>query len=199
MKHLKRFIAGMGACAALAFTLGTVSPGCVEAESQFYIVSSAPVKFSMDADPTCEGGEDSFCSSLGIGTSGSACFLVASGLIPRAKDDTNHAETNRIILNQVDVRLINSSNSEIDSFTAPANGFVDPNPPEAATLATVAAPVMRNEGSAQLMPGERFIIGVILKGRTTGGIDIETPEFFLSGETAGGCGSSGDGVCCSSF
>lgn len=191
----------MGACAALALTLGIASPGCVEAESQFYIVTAAPVKIAMGSDPVCDGGEDKVCNSFGIGSgAGSACFNVVSALIPRANDETNHTETNRIILNQVDVRLIDSNNAQIDSFTAPANGFVDPNPPETSVIKTVAAPVLRTEGSSQLEPGERFIVGVILKGRTTGGIDIETPEYFLSGENGTtGCGATEDGTCCRAF
>lgn len=201
MKLVKRIIAGLGACSALAFAIGAVAPGCVESEAQFYIVSSSPVKFSMDSDPTCDSGSEGFCSALDIGSgSGSACFLVASGLIPRAKDDTNHSETNRIIINQVDLELLNASGAAIDSFSAPANGYIDPHPPEAGSMATFAFPVVRTEGSSQLAPGERFVIGVILKGRTTGGLDLETPEFFLSGQNGNSaCGSTGDGTCCVAF
>ncbi|MFO0611340.1 MAG: hypothetical protein U0414_02040 [Polyangiaceae bacterium] len=197
MKLIKRVVAGLGACTALAITLGVVASGCVEAEAQFYIAMPLPVKNGMDG-VSCEGSEDEGCASLSVAqNTTNGCFLVASGLIPRAKDDTNHPETNRIILNQVDLELLDSSGAAIDTFSAPANGLINPASPEGGSFAKVSLPIVRSEGLAQLMPGSRFVIGIILKGRTTGGLDIETPEFFLSGVAGGACGV--DQKCCATL
>lgn len=194
---MKRVIAGMGACAALAFTLGVVSSGCVEAEAQFYIAMPLPVENKADG-AACGGSEDEGCSGLSVATgTTTGCFLVASGLIPRAKNETNHPETNRILLNQVDLRLLNSSNSELDSFSAPANGIVNPQQPESTAFTLIALPIVRPEGLSQLMPGEQFIIGIILHGRTTGGLDIETPEYFMAGTAGPACEL--DKTCCSTL
>lgn len=202
MKLVKRIVAGLGACTLVAFSVGVVASGCVEAESQFYILSSSAVKFAKDMDPVCADGDGTYCAALAIGGgSGSACLQVASGLIPRARDDTNHTETNRIILNQVDLELIDASGAVIDSFSAPANGFIEPALPEAGSTAIIAVPVVRTEGASKLTPGSRFVIGIIVKGRTTGGLDLETPEFYLSAEAGSATCGSGEagGTCCIAF
>jgi hypothetical protein len=86
----------------------------------------------------------------------------------------------------------------VDSFSAPANGVLAPADPESGSSIVASLPVARAEGISQLQPGTNFVIGVILKGRTTGGLDIETPEYFLAGVAAqGSCPI--DSSCCSTI
>lgn len=198
MKHVKRILAGVGACTALAFSLGVVSSGCVEAEAQFYITMPMKVKVSEDG-VGCETGDDAGCAGLGISPGTQyGCFLVHSGLIPRAKNDTNRPETNLIIFNQVDLELFDSSGAVVDSFSAPANGVLAPADPESGSSIVASLPVARTEGISQIAPGTNFVVGVILKGRTTGGLDIETPEYFLAGVASQGT-CPVDSSCCSTI
>jgi hypothetical protein len=172
-----------------------MAPACVESESKFYIAAPAGLKVS-DGGAVCSTDDTEVCSGLAVTPGGSVgCFKVVSGLIPRARNDTNHAETNRIILSEVDVEVINSSGATVDSFTSPTNGIVDPTTPETTNFTTVPMPIVRAESISKLAAGERFVIGLVLKGRTTGGLDIETPEFFLAAEAADAA-CPADKTCC---
>jgi hypothetical protein len=161
--------------------VAVASSACVEAEAEFYI--STPT--SIDMDGTC--ADDPICPSVtvvvGAGAVGDQyrCFRVTSGLIPRAVDDTNHVETNRIILSEVDVEVLDGNGTVIDSFSRATNGIVEPNLPESSEDQVVAMPIMRTEAAQKLAPGDEIVIGIILKGRTTGGNDMETPEFYVNG------------------
>jgi hypothetical protein len=146
------------------------------------------------ADTTCP----TITLAVGPNASGDqyACILVNSGLIPRAKNDTNHPETNRILVNEVDVEVLDGNGAVVDSFTRAVNGVVEPHAPAASGDTSLSVPVMRTESATSFGSGAQIVVGIIIKGRTTGGIDIETPEFYISAEGRVGGRCPSDAMTC---
>ena len=76
--------------------------------------------------------------------------------------------------------MLDGSGAVVDSFSRATNGVIEPGAPENTTDQTVAMPILRTESAQKFAPGDEMVIGIILKGRTTGGNDMETPEFYVS-------------------
>jgi hypothetical protein len=172
-----------GAVVLGAGSLLFASSACVEAEATFYIVTPSPI------DPKtreCKAPGMATCSSAtvvtgpdGVGDQ-ATCFVVASELIPRAKNDANQIERNRIIFTEVDLEVLDGGGGTVDSFSRAINGYIDPAKPEEQSLVAVPLVVLRTEAAAQFAPGAEMVVGIILKGRTTGGVNVQTPEFYVS-------------------
>jgi len=182
---LARAIAGVvvvGAIGAIA-----ASNACVESEATFFIVSptSHDVKTGVCKDSP-------FCPAANV--DGFGCFIVESQLIPRARNDTNRVETNLIIISEVDIEVLDSTGAVRDSFTTALSGFVNPKQPEDTTTSLLAFPILRTESLGKFAPGEPITVGIIVKGRTTGGVDVETPEYYTP-VTSYGCDKDASSCC----
>ena len=130
--------------AGLALVAGAallVSSACVEAEAKFYIVS--PGSGTMG---TCMAGMT--CNFL-VGASSVdgdqiGCYIVDSSLLARANSQTNHVESSRILLNEVDVEVFSASGARVDNFTRAISGVMPtcsagPAPAEPATVVMAPA------------------------------------------------------------
>jgi len=171
-RRLASALAGLVVMGGIA--AGLASSSCVAAEGKFYISSGAAVTFAMGG-ATCNMTP---CGSTTMGwhvnVDQAACFIVNSGLIPRLKVDTNHVETNRILVHEVDIEVFGPGGALVDSFTRAAEGSLDP------SVANQPMPftILRPESTTNLPFGSQAVVGIVLKGRTTGGLDIESPEFY---------------------
>jgi hypothetical protein len=162
--------------AALALASGAAlltTNACVEAEAKFYIVT--PCASGMSSGSTTCNFQVGAANVQGdqIG-----CFTVDSGLISRANTQTNHVESSRILLNEVDIQVFSASGAQVDSFSRSISGFIDPPPSGGHTDQAVDVPVLRTESAAAIPAGQQGTVGIIIKGRTTGGLNVETPEYF---------------------
>jgi len=179
-------------------SLVTANVACVEHESMFYVVTPTtfdPKSGACNDTPVCSHTD--LLVGPNVGGDQLRCLAVTSGLIPRGKDDTNHTETNRIIVSEVDVEVFDGSGAVVDSFSRASNGVVDPSRPSVIQDSVLIVPVLRAEAAAKFGNGDQILIGIIIKGRTTGGTDIETPEYYLAayGFTGGTCPADASSCC----
>jgi len=165
--------------AGLALAAGATllaSSACVEAEAKFYIVS--PGAGAMGTCMATGTGCDFLVGASGVQGDQIGCYVVDSGLIARANSQTNHVESSRILLNEVDVEVFSASGARVDNFTRSISGFIDPPANGGHTDQAVTLPVLRTESAAALPAGQQGTVGIIVKGRTTGGLNLQTPEYF---------------------
>ncbi len=146
---------------------------CVEAEGRFYIGDEASVSAANGAT-SCGTGHCGAQTVYKDRGDQQLCYFVTSGLIVRQTTDTNHVETNRILIHEVDVEVFGPGGAQVDSFSRAATGEINP----ATTDNVVALTTVRLESTANLPAGSQATLGIVIKGRTTGGDDIQTPEFF---------------------
>ncbi len=172
--------------------VGATAAACAEPEATFYVV--APVLGKVDAMSntiTCDPAGDSFnvaaiqvpgCHGvprdLGPTANIVACFKLRSELLSSSDPTNNRIEKRAIVLNS-SVSTLKSGGGG----TFPATGLLDPGtvkPSEGAAFLTIggsgsAAAVLASAGGTTQG-------SIIVKGRTTGGIDVETPEYFFQAE-----------------
>jgi hypothetical protein len=196
--------------AGVTLTLGAAliaSSACVEAEAKFYIVS--PGSGAMGGCSAGMGGCDFLVGAANVQGDQIGCYVVDSGLIQRANSQTNHVESSRILLNEVDVEVFSASGARVDNFTRSISGFIEPPSNGGRTDQGVTLPVLRTESAAALPAGQQGTVGIIIKGRTTGGLNLQTPEYFTPiyvldpmsqnnpcKSSGSSMSSSGAGACC---
>ena len=174
-------LAAMGLFAVAA--LGAVS--CATPEATFYVVTpTAATPSTVDGSilctttplsvvgvyvPTCKGAP---VAGAGV----ASCFMVRSELTASADPTNARIEKRTIIMQSSDATLQNTGGGKF-----PTTGFVDAAtaaPSEAIVVGILATgadgPAFINAGSGTG--------SIIFKGRTTGGIDVETPEYFFEAQ-----------------
>ena len=163
------------------------SGGCVEAEGRFYADRFCP---APNEDGTFEC-DDKFISGFEISAEclGESCFaagaigfLRVSNAMPSSlalKQNYNDVETSTILLTGYDVRV--NTGSEETEYAYNVSGFVAPDGGETIfgvqliPLGSEAADLLGTVGP----DGAAGWAGIRVYGRTTGGLDVETPETFV--------------------
>lgn len=188
--------ARLAKCLAVTALIGSALPvsSCVEDEGMFYAYQLAPI--AEDGTATCE---DEFTSralvrritvidadgstvTLDTGNSAAVC------LQNKIKSSRNGGvETSNIIVREYNISFSDTDAGEwrAISGSVPADSEDGSRGLEggrasmfvslfgAAELDSVFAQAASNGGAVQL------VAGVIFRGRTTGGMDVETPEWFF--------------------
>lgn len=170
--------------------VGATASSCAEPEATFYVVS--PVLGKVDAMTntiTCDPSGEPFsvaaiqvpgCKGVprtpGPDSNVVACFKLRSELLSSSDPTNNRIEKRTIVINSSVTTLATGGGG-----TFPAAGFLDPGtvkPSDGGAFLTVGG-----KGSlAALLATGTTKGSVIVKGRTTGGVDVETPEYFFEAE-----------------
>ncbi len=166
-------------------SIGIMSGACVEAEGRIFIE-----KFVAPGDAGC-GSEDetafnsrTFVECFDGACVGSArCAHVANHMVPSLDNESNNngVETSIVILHSYDLRYISD---DVDLGTADATVQITA-PVEPDAFSSISLSYLTAEASAALGSAiesgatSSLIIGVRFYGRTTGGLEVETPETFM--------------------
>jgi hypothetical protein len=199
MKHLWK---GASALVLFGASVFAATPGCVEAEAPFFIVSAKA--------PTCEAvTPDSNNLFQGVMDVRYSCeyygvLELGNQLVRRGDETKLQVETSRISVNRFDVDILTAGEEPVlradgqpARFSYPTNGFVDP-----ATASSpgqgLAATLLIDAGTAQVL-GEALvddnpdnnvkllIARVVGYGRTLGGDDVKTRPWDFPITVCYGC------------
>lgn len=172
--------------AVLTFgTIGIMSGACVEAEGRLYIDRfSAPGEDGCEAEPEGFSSRSSIQCIDGVCQAASLCVLVKNQMTSSLENPSNYnnVETSTVILHSYDLRYISDDADLGDADTTVQ--VTAPVEPDGGT-ANVFLRFLSSEAAAALgsavEPGSTssLIVGVRFYGRTTGGLEVETPETFL--------------------
>lgn len=131
-----------------------------------------------------------------------ATLLVGNQIVPRGDSDRVRAETSRVSLDEAEVRVEYTDGTEVNSFTIPGNGFVDPSSgsePGWGTFRTVLIDSATADGlrgalgatsTSRSSKVGRVVAVVKVFGKTLGGREVETGEFRFPIEVCYGCSVS---------
>jgi hypothetical protein len=178
--HRLTALAGLGALTAALFT-----PSCVDNESTFF------VEGVQTLSDDCVGQQDELVA-LGIidtalTTSYAASLQVASQLVPRGDETRNRTESGIVLMYEAEVRVEGLAGT-LSEFTWPVAGVLNSNGVGNARARASAGVLLIDEVAAQAAtPGEIVLANVIIHGRSTGGYEVETPEFAFPIQTCVGC------------
>lgn len=221
------------AAATIAVTAGLLAPACADNESSLFIRDCIPPTFqqgvcSTPAPNDVEGFVSSGIYDLGAFGSGYGCALrVGNQVVNQGSADQIRTETSRVNLYAADVRLTDLAGNAITygdgsavEFSVPVSGFVDPGGGSDGDAGYGYAEVLMIDQAttealaAQVGGGAEtdVLAGIIVYGRTLGGQELETPEWFFQIHVCVACacvntgscdptsmaGSSGDDIACTS-
>lgn len=171
--------------------------GCVEAEARFYI-ERVCTPGAKSTDGTCDdtlyvpevGGTfqclaGSCTGALDVGYGGGVRTFVVNGLEPSLQNASNNnkVETSNVLLTEYIVEVSDDSGVVL-AWTTPSNGVIPPTQ-DSADHSEAAFIILTNdlmtELDGRLAGGEEIslVVGIELHGRTTGGLEVETPMTYF--------------------
>jgi hypothetical protein len=107
-------------------------------------------------------------------------LLVGNQLVARGDAKQLRTETSRVELHSAVVTIYDSTKSQtFTTFTVPATGFVDPGTASQPGFGG-AETLILDRVTARAHPGETLLAGVIIQGRTLGGLDVESAEWTFA-------------------
>lgn len=183
-----RIIQGSVALLLVGIAASSAS-SCADPEATFYVVE--PVRQTITytqkdgkfeaicGDITTNGAESYLpldCAGNPITTELDlqSCFRVRSELGPSASDENNRNERRIIVFNEATVTLEGTSGG-----TFALAGHLDPGEGGAFSENVFAVSLTKSSDSGAFIQSGTGQGSVILRGRTTGGLDVETPEYFF--------------------
>lgn len=189
--------------ASAAFSVG----GCVEAEARFFVQCATQVETCSDCGENVSEGSfnTAACSETETGTLAGVCgyeigFVLTSGMLSSNdfEANNNRTETSIITVYAYDIRVDGADVAGVEGATV-----LHSIPPEG----TICIPLTLVSGQSDV--GTDGVVNAIAAvkfyGRTTGGLEVETPEQFFpiaiyndaldcSCEDPGGGNAGSDGV-----
>jgi len=193
----------------LTASAGLLAPACAENESSLFIRHCVPRTFQEGQGCTTpEPGEVEVFLGRGnldlVFQGGYSCdLLLGNQIVERGSSDQVRTETSRINLYSADVRLIDLAGNAISysdgsaiEFSVPVSGFVDPADNTEpgygyAQVLLIDAAAAEGIGRAAASTGATDVMaGIIVYGRTLGGQELETPEWFFPITVCLGCSCS---------
>lgn len=196
---MKRVLGQTFIVGALGAIVMAITPACAENnESLFIRAALAPATNRQGG--TCTYSNDPTQPALfsgkvdvGVRDSYSSILLVGNQMIPRGDANNTRAESSRVHVNGVVVRVTDPNGGLIGEFTSLATGFIDPqlnNQPSFGTIAatTIDAPTMARIAEGMSV-GQSKLVAANVKafGRSVGGVELETGEFQIPIEVCVGC------------
>jgi hypothetical protein len=104
-------------------------------------------------------------------------LLVGNQLVARGDTKTLRTETSRIEIHTAIVTIYDSIKSKTyTTYSVPATGFADPGSSSQPGFGG-ADVLLLDRVTAREHPGETLLSGVVLQGRTLGGLDVESAEW----------------------
>lgn len=167
-----------GAFLLLSTMAGVLGTSCVANESSLFIrsclffpVDMCKVTFDPSAAMRLEGTLDPAQSDY-------LCpLLVGNQLVARGDIKQVRTETSRIEIHTAVVTIYDSTKTKkFTTFSVPATGFVDPGTSSQPGFGG-ADVMLLDRVTAREHVGDTVLSGVVLQGRTLGGLDVESPEW----------------------
>jgi hypothetical protein len=167
-----------GAFLLLTAAMGVLGTSCVDNESSLFIrsclfVPTDTCKVTFDSSATVR-----LAGLLDPAQSDYSCpLLVGNQLVARGNAAQLRTETSRIEIHTAVVTIYDSIKSQTyTTYSVPASGFVDPG--SATTPGFGGADVLLlDRVTAREHLGETLLSGVVLQGRTLGGLEVESAEW----------------------
>lgn len=104
-------------------------------------------------------------------------MLIGNQLVARGDSKQLRTETSRIELHSAVVTVYDSTKTTTyTTFTVPATGFVDPGTSTQPGFGIADAEIL-DRVTARAHAGETVVAGVIIQGRTLGGLEVESAEW----------------------
>jgi hypothetical protein len=184
--------AGGGAALVGAVLLGTMSTGCTEEQTSFFIQGNV----SVDA-PQCIARAEGSAALLGVGMLDVALKkdYVGSQLTPRGDKANLRTETTIATMKGAEVHLYDDVGElDGDPFTVPANGVINPEASDDAgfgiifaTLIPATTGIRIADELTSLNQRVTRVAEVTVFGTTIGGTDIESSPFNYVIQVCEGC------------
>ncbi|EYF03594.1 hypothetical protein [Chondromyces apiculatus] len=195
------------AAAVIAASAALLMPACADNESSLFIRDCVPAE-PQDAGCITPEPNDAelflFDGRLDLAfQSAYSCALrVGNQLVQRGTTEQVRTETSRVSLYAADVRLTDVAGNSIGyadgsavAFSVPLSGFVDPGSGSEAGYGyanvlmidqAAGQAIGRAMATANLTTTD-VLAGIIVYGRTLGGQELETPEWFFPIKVCIGC------------
>ncbi|MEO5731990.1 MAG: hypothetical protein ABI134_28625 [Byssovorax sp.] len=175
---MRQSLQRVGAFFVLTAAAGVLGTSCVDNESSMFIRGC--LAFPADS---CTVSPDASAKQLfsGVLDPAQADFscplLLGNQLVARGDSKQVRTETSRIVIHSAVVTIYDSTKGQtFQTFTVPASGFIDPGTTASPGLGA-ANVLMLDRVTARAHAGETLLSGVILQGRTLGGLELETAEW----------------------
>ncbi len=194
---MRRIFSRFLALSATIVGATVLTPACVDPDTTIFI-RTALAPSTNRQNNVCQYTNDPQQPMLlegqwdvGLADSYTAVLLVGNQLIPRGDPDAVRAESSRVHINGVTVRVTNPDGSEIHEFTSVASGFADPqqNNQPGYGLVTVTAVDAEAKNRISIAPGMTKLVIAVMRvfGTTLGGEDVESGDFQLPIRVCNGC------------
>lgn len=189
------------AAATIAVTAGLLAPACADNESSLFIRDCIPPIFQQQSGCVVpEPNDATFFIASGthdaaLGSEYGCWLRVGNQVVQQGSSDQIRTETSRINLYAADVRLTDLAGNALTytdgsavEFSVPISGFVDPGDGSDGEAGYGYANVlMIDQATSEALAGQivggggemDVLAGIIVYGRTLGGQELETPEWFF--------------------
>ncbi|AKT36419.1 hypothetical protein [Chondromyces crocatus] len=195
------------AAVLLALSAGVIAPACADNESSLFIRDCVP---AVPTDQGCVTQDASSASvylfngrlDLAYQPAYSCALRVGNQLVQQGTNTQIRTETSRISLYAADVRITDASGNAITyadgsavAFSVPLSGFIDPGSGTSAGYGyanilmidqAAGQAIGRSLASAGVISTD-ILVGVIVYGRSLGGQELETVEWFFPIQVCLGC------------
>ncbi len=193
MRHIGYKFAGL---TTLALGVATLTPGCADNESQFFVqgvlVPDAPPSCGVTADQGAAlrlgGVMDTLFTNTYVGA-----LLIGNQLTQRGNRDELKTETSRISIRGAEVKILTAQDQLISEFSVPATGFVDQSTGSNAAYGTASVtlvdPATGNTLAGQVTGGRTLTVVVEVRvfGDTLGGSEITSAALTYPITVCSGC------------
>jgi hypothetical protein len=185
---MHRFVQALGIGAVSA----VLAAGCAENESSLFIVGVEALQ-----EPDCTASPDPGSTlqqngvlDVAIRQQYTAALLVGNQLVQRGSADQIRTETARVTMQGAEVRVLNATGKQVDTFTIDGTGFVDPGNGGTPGYGVVFATLLPTRIARDVIASRAettYTVRVKVFGRTLGGKDIESNELSYPITVCYGC------------
>lgn len=167
-----------GAFFFIAAATGVLVTSCVDNESSMFIRGCLAFPTDGCVVTPDSSSKQRFSGLLDPAQADYSCpLLIGNQLVARGDSKQLRVETSRIAIHSAVVTVYNSTKTETyANFTVPASGFVDPGT-SALPGFGAANVLLLDRVTARAHAGDTLLSGVVLQGRTLGGLELETAEW----------------------
>jgi hypothetical protein len=167
-----------GAFFFLAAATGVLVTSCVDDESSMFIRGCLAFPSDGCVVTPDSASKQLFSGILDPAQADYSCpLLIGNQLVARGDSKQLRTETSRIVLHSAIVTIYNSTKTETyTTYTVPASGFVDPGT-SALPGFGASSILLLDRVTARAHTGDTLLSGVVLQGRTLGGLELETAEW----------------------
>lgn len=187
------------AAAAVLAAGSVLAPACADNESSLFIIGcQAPEEGTCSYQPDPSGLLFFSGSVDGAFHSAYSCgLLLGNQIVRRGSSDQLRTETSRIELYEAEVRVTDLAGNAVSyadgsaaEYLVPITGFIDPGAGSNPGYGLAQVPMIDGGSLASLRgtgSAAQVISTVIVRGRTLGGQEVESPEWSFPISVCYGC------------